>query len=174
MQIERRRLTDLKVLLHNETEALRKTFQSLEGSFKDSILEETKRLLPSLFVKQEVIPELSQQDEIIYTGVAKEWIGDILGMDFSPSNLHTELMDGSLLCRVMNTLKPGCIKKYYPNTKIKLLRQENIGFFITACESEFGLSPIQIFTANDLIDGNMKKVLGVLIEIMKLSNLAVL
>jgi len=120
-------------------------------------LEETKRLLPALFVIPEVIPELTQEEEKIYTGVAKEWIADILGMDFSPSNLHSELMDGSVLCRVMNTLKPGCIKKYYPNTKIKLLRQENIGFFITACESEFGLSPIQIFTANDLIDGNMKK-----------------
>jgi antitoxin component of RelBE/YafQ-DinJ toxin-antitoxin module len=171
LQIERRRLTDLKVLLHNETEALRKTFQSLEGSLNESILEETKRLLPALFVIPEVIPELTQEEEKIYTGVAKEWIADILGMDFSPSNLHSELMDGSVLCRVMNTLKPGCIKKYYPNTKIKLLRQENIGFFIAACESEYGLSPLQIFTADELINGNMKKVLGVLIEIMKLSNL---
>jgi len=72
----------------------------------------------------------------------------------------------------MNALKPGTIKKYYPNTKITMLRIENIGFFLNACETELGLTPTQLFNASDLIDGhNMKKVLSVLIEIMKVANI---
>jgi len=150
---------------------LRKTFQSLEGSLDNSILEETKKLLPSLFVKHSAIPELSPEEEVTYTGVIKEWIGDLMGIDLSQNNLHTELMDGGLLCKLMNTLKPGSVKKYYPNTKIKMLRLENFGFFVNACEAELGLAPFQLFTANDLIDQNMKKVISVLIEIMKLMSI---
>jgi len=171
MQIERRRLSDIKVLLNSEKEMLRKTFQSLEGSLDNSILEETKRLLPSLFVKHEAIPEITPEEEVTYTGVIKEWIGELLSIDLSQSNLQTELMDGGLLCKVMNKLRPGCIKKYYPKTKIKMLRLENIGFFINACESELAMAPFQLFTANDIIGGDMKKVVSVLIEIMKVANL---
>jgi len=173
MQVERRRLTDLKIILNNEREMLRKTFQSLESSYQNSsIIEETKKIIPSIFDQPESIPEISAEEVITYTGVTKEWIKELLGIDLSQSDLHIELVDGGLLCRLMNALRPGCIKKYYPNTKIKMLRLENIALFIAACEAELGLSPFQIFTANELMEGNMRKVLSVLIEIMKLSALS--
>jgi len=81
-------------------------------------------------------------------------------------------MDGTYLCQAMNLLKPGSIRKFYSHPKVTMLRIENIGFFLNACEAELSFSPFQLFSATDLIDGqNMRKVILVLVDIIKKVNL---
>jgi len=103
--------------------------------------------------------------------VIKEWL-EGLQIKLTKPNLHEELMDGHVLCQVMSIVKPGSISNFNPHPKSTMLQIENIGFFLNACETEFGFSPFELFSATDLIDGhNMKKVLQVLIGVMKKINI---
>jgi len=169
---EKQRIEQQKNKISEERDELRVAIEKLDPL----LFEQIKKALPSLFATSETIEDRRKQveeEQYQYNiSVVKEWLSDLLGKDFTLSNLHMELVDGSLLCKVMNIIIPGSIRKYYPSPKITMLRIENIGFFLGACERELGLSPFQLFSASELIDGlNIKKVVIVLIDIMKRVNL---
>merc|ERR1711953_172122 len=67
------------------------------------------------------------------------------------------LKDGRILCKLIDTLKPGVCRKPHDTSKTKLaaLRQnkenENISFFLNACE-QYGLNKSDLFQTVDLVE----------------------
>merc|ERR1719383_877995 len=60
------------------------------------------------------------------------------------------LKDGSVLCKLINRLKPGSVKKI--NTMNAPFKQrENIEFFLKGCEA-YGLKSQDLFQVNDLYE----------------------
>eukprot|EP00041_Stephanoeca_diplocostata_P026030 m.693873 g.693873 ORF g.693873 m.693873 type:complete len:185 (-) comp22876_c0_seq5:2093-2647(-) len=60
------------------------------------------------------------------------------------------LNDGSVLCKAMNVLKPGSIKKIN-DSKMAFKKMENIGNFLTAAQA-YGLKATDLFQTVDLYE----------------------
>jgi len=173
LQEERQKLDEQRQKVNEERDQLRKVVAKLAQDGSVAGIESLVKESLSSATKQESLDvRKHKQDEDLHNqhiAVIKEWLEGLLNINLAKENLHAVLIDGTILCRAMNVLKPGSIRKFYPSPKVNMLRIENIGFFLNTCESELGFSPFQLFSATDLIDGqNMKKVLLVLIDIMKM------
>lgn len=80
---------------------------------------------------------------------AQGWIETITGERFTGSFEDT-LRDGILLCKLMNTLHPGIIKKInVSGGDYKMM--DNISQFQKAA-SAYGVPEVDLFNANDLWD----------------------
>jgi len=81
--------------------------------------------------------------------------------------LRESLVDGVVLCKLANSIKPGCIAKYHRQPKLLMMKMENIGFFLTTCKTRFQVPSPMLFQPTDLHDdadvASMRKVLNVLI-----------
>jgi len=84
----------------------------------------------------------------------RQWIEavthDRLGADFADS-----LKSGVILCKLINAIKPGAIRNI-SNTKLAFQQMENIGNFLSACES-IGMKRHDLFQTVDLYE--KKKIL---------------
>lgn len=81
---------------------------------------------------------------------AQQWIESVIGERFPPGPYELVLRDGIILCKLMNKLTPGCIKKI--NTSggdYKMM--DNIGQFQKACTS-YGVPDVDLFQSTDLWD----------------------
>ncbi|XP_074661027.1 muscle-specific protein 20-like [Tubulanus polymorphus] len=93
---------------------------------------------------------------------AREWIEAIVGEKLTPGatgadNLHEALKDGKMLCKLINILAPGSVKKIN-DTKMAFKLMENIGNFLTAIE-RYGVSKTDAFQTVDLYENqNMTQV----------------
>lgn len=67
-----------------------------------------------------------------------------------PDKLHQGLKDGTYLCKLMNTLQPGAIKKVN-ESKMAFKQMENIGHFLSAGEA-YGLAKTDMFQTVDLYE----------------------
>lgn len=57
---------------------------------------------------------------------AQRWISFVLGEELvPPNNFHLALVDGTVLVRLVNKLRPGAIKKWNDNPLIKFKMVEN-------------------------------------------------
>lgn len=89
---------------------------------------------------------------------AVEWMEAVTGQPvcegetppLGPAKLQASLKDGIYLCKLMNTLQPGAIKKVN-ESKMAFKQMENIGHFLTALEA-YGLSKTDIFQTVDLYE----------------------
>lgn len=91
-----------------------------------------------------------------------EWIAAITGVEVpektGPDAFQEFLKSGTLLCQLLNTLKPGSTRTPHDTSKTRLaaLRKnkenENISFFLTGCE-QYGLNKQDLFQTVDLVDG---------------------
>jgi len=83
-----------------------------------------------------------------------EWIGGLIGesFDFSGSmdNFQEQLKDGQKLCKLMNAVKPGSIKKINAG-KLVFKWMENLENFNQACKS-VGVPEMETFQAVDLTE----------------------
>ncbi|XP_063039905.1 calponin-1-like isoform X1 [Engraulis encrasicolus] len=77
------------------------------------------------------------------------WIGEITG-ETLPDNFMAGLKDGVLLCKLINVLHPGSVKKINTGTQ-NWHQLENIGHFIRAI-TDYGLKPVDLFESNDLFE----------------------
>ena len=86
---------------------------------------------------------------------AVDWIQRIieidLGFDGTQQSLVESLKDGRHLCKLINTIQPGSVKKVN-ESKMAFKMMENIGNFLSACEA-YGLSKTDIFQTVDLYEG---------------------
>lgn len=94
---------------------------------------------------------------------AMEWIAGVLGHGNHESvckenevtemcQVVTPLKNGVALCQVINTIKPGSVKKI--NTSTMAFKQmENIGCFLRACE-ELGVAKGDLFQTVDLFESD--------------------
>lgn len=64
--------------------------------------------------------------------------------------VHDILKDGIILCELINTLQPGSVKKIN-HQKMPFFKMENIGNFLSACES-YGVAKSDLFQTVDLYE----------------------
>jgi len=62
------------------------------------------------------------------------------------------LHDGVIICKAMNAVKPGAIKKIN-ESKMPFKQMENIANFLKACRTELNMAEFDLFTSADLYDG---------------------
>jgi hypothetical protein len=61
---------------------------------------------------------------------------------FPAGSFHEALKDGVYLCKLINTIQPGSVKKVN-TTKMAFKQMENIGNFLTGCENP---DPLEVRT----------------------------
>jgi hypothetical protein len=87
---------------------------------------------------------------------AQRWIEAVVGEKF-PSDFHTSLKDGLILCKLANKLKPGSVPQV-GTQKAPFIQMENIGRFLKAV-SAYGLPATDQFMTVDLFEAkNMNQV----------------
>lgn len=94
---------------------------------------------------------------------AKVWMeavtGETLKGDASSGNLVEVLKDGAFLCKVINVLQPGSVRKVNAS-KMAFKQMENIGNFLAGCEA-YGVPRTDMFQTVDLYEGqNMPQVIN--------------
>jgi len=98
---------------------------------------------------------------------ARDWIGAIVGTPLEGS-LQEALKSGTVLCTLVNTIKPGCCKSP-SNMAAPFKQMENIGNYLAACKA-LGQRPQESFQTVDLYeDRNMG---AVVIQLHSLGRLA--
>ena len=76
-----------------------------------------------------------------------------------PTLFHEDLKNGVYLCNLINVIRPGSVKKIN-TSKMAFKMMENIGNFLSACES-VGLSKMDLFQTVDLYEAeNMPQVVN--------------
>lgn len=86
----------------------------------------------------------------------KQWLETILGRNLGDDPLQQILKDGTVLCELMNIIKPGsCVYKKSPGL---FIQRENINSFIMSARS-VGVPDYELFQSNDLLENkNFKQV----------------
>eukprot|EP01120_Amphizonella_sp_Union-15-10_P010425 TRINITY_DN416_c0_g1_i1.p1 TRINITY_DN416_c0_g1~~TRINITY_DN416_c0_g1_i1.p1 ORF type:complete len:314 (+),score=69.27 TRINITY_DN416_c0_g1_i1:89-1030(+) len=103
-----------------------------------------------------------------------EWIEFTLGEKLEPpDDLWKALKSGIILCRLLNKVKPGSIKKFNSPKKNKelhpLMERENIGLYLEACW-KLGVQSSDMFITSDLHGKRyMKQVLQNIAAISQIS-----
>ena len=96
-------------------------------------------------------PELEAQ--------ATDWMNRVVGEPFPDGSFHDALKDGVYLCKLINTIQPGSVKKVN-SSKMAFKMMENIGNFLAACEL-YGLTKADLFQTVDLYEAeNMPQVIN--------------
>ena len=90
----------------------------------------------------EVTRKQEQKYDIIAEQEAVDWINSVLGGTelgdaYGKDAVQEKLKDGIILCKLMNTLQPGAIKKIHPANSNSFRHMENISNFLKAVE-EYG------------------------------------
>lgn len=81
---------------------------------------------------------------------AQEWVESILGRKFPSGVLYEDyLRDGTVLCELMNKIKPGAIPKINASGSSDFKMMENINKFQAACKA-YGVSDVDVFQTVDL------------------------
>jgi len=87
-------------------------------------------------------------------GKVLEWIASHIGESFdcsgSTDNFQEQLKDGQKLCKLMNALQPGTIKKIN-TSKLVFKMMENLENFNQACKA-YGVPEMETFQAVDLTE----------------------
>jgi len=79
------------------------------------------------------------------------WIEAVTGEQFKSDDFQESLQDGTLLCKLANTIKPGSIPKINTSS-LAFMKMENIGYFLKAAEG-MGLKRHDSFQTVDLFEG---------------------
>jgi len=83
---------------------------------------------------------------------------------------HEWLKDGTVLCKLINKLQPGAVKKVH-NTNLAFKQMENISAFLSALPS-FGVRPEDTFQTADLFEGvNMAAVQTCLESVRRIADM---
>jgi transgelin len=82
---------------------------------------------------------------------AQEWIEEITGIQFE-GTFQEALMNGIILCKLMNKLKPGSVPKINDPATMPFKKMENIANAIKALRS-LGMKEFEMFGTPDLYDG---------------------
>ena len=82
---------------------------------------------------------------------------DLKGLE-EASDVQAKLKDGVILCKLINAIEPGSVKKINEKNQA-FSHMENIGSFLNACES-LGCAKLDLFQTVNLYEGtNMAQVI---------------
>jgi len=116
----------------------------------------------SEIMKSEKLEEVEKKGKEI-----TQWIEAILKEELPKSSLRESLLDGVILCKLVNAICPGALKRYHKKPRMLAMKIENIGFFLATCKTRLNLPPALLFQPTDIHDdsnnlASMSKVLNVL------------
>ncbi|KAI9310716.1 kinase-like domain-containing protein [Dichotomocladium elegans] len=99
---------------------------------------------------------------------ARQFVESTLNITLESDDLHRELRDGVLLCRLVNVLKPGTITSIKQMNK-PFMKMENISYFLQGAR-ELGLQPSELFQTVDLYEAkDMGAVVNTLLTLARVS-----
>lgn len=114
---------------------------------------------PSYGLSRECAMKSQAKFDLERAQTALDWVEQMIGekLDYPGGDgikdsleFGTILKDGSVLCKLINRLQPGAVKKI--NTmKAPFKQRENIEMFLKGCEA-YGLKPQDLFQVNDLYE----------------------
>nr|XP_020641930.1 LIM and calponin homology domains-containing protein 1 isoform X2 [Pogona vitticeps] len=81
---------------------------------------------------------------------AQQWIEQVTGRSFGDKDFRAGLENGVLLCELLNSIKPGLIRKIN-RLPTPIAGLDNIALFLKGCK-ELGLKESQLFDPSDLQD----------------------
>ncbi|KAJ2655596.1 Protein kinase of the Mitotic Exit Network [Coemansia sp. RSA 1200] len=118
------------------------------------------------FQPEELLGQLKAEQLSRNYDVAAKFIEAVLGLHVDASRLNEGLRDGVILCRLINALRPGAVKRI--NTKaLPFTQMENISNFLAAAQ-KLGLDSADLFQTVDLYEGkNMPRVVMTLLTIAR-------
>ncbi|KAJ1799643.1 Protein kinase of the Mitotic Exit Network [Coemansia sp. RSA 2399] len=118
------------------------------------------------FQPEELFGQLKAEQVSRNYDMAARFIEAVLGQHVDASRLNESLRDGVVLCRLINTLRPGAVKRI--NTKtLPFTQMENISNFLAAAQ-KLGLDSADLFQTVDLYEGkNMPRVVMTLLTIAR-------
>ncbi|XP_054846291.1 LIM and calponin homology domains-containing protein 1 isoform X2 [Eublepharis macularius] len=102
---------------------------------------------------------------------AQQWIEQATGRNFGDKDFRSGLENGVLLCELLNTIKPGVVKKIN-RLSTPIAGLDNIALFLRGCK-ELGLKGSQLFDPGDLQDTSSKATTKNLDGSRKLKNVLV-
>jgi len=125
-------------------------------------MKKTSKRTVSEIMKSEKTEEVEKKSKEI-----SKWIEDTLKEELPKSNLRESLLDGVVLCKLVNALAPGALKRFHKKPRMLAMKIENIGFFLATCKTRLNLPPALLFQPTDIHDdsnnlNSMSKVLNVL------------
>ncbi|XP_058887685.1 calponin-3-like isoform X1 [Acipenser ruthenus] len=132
--------------------------REVQQSWSSSVLTTLYSLLYSVPLVFKLKPDLiAQKYDYQKEEELRVWIEDVTGMQIGGENFQKGLKDGVILCKLINKLQPGSVKKIN-HSQLNWHMLENLGNFIKAILA-YGMKPNDIFEANDLFEsGNMTQV----------------
>jgi hypothetical protein len=114
---------------------------------------------PSYGLSRECAMKSQAKFDLERAQMALDWCEEMVGqkLDYSDGSAIKDslefgalLKDGSILCQLINRLRPGSVKKI--NTmKAPFKQRENIELFVKGCEA-YGLKAQDLFQVNDLYE----------------------
>ncbi|KAJ2801832.1 Protein kinase of the Mitotic Exit Network, partial [Coemansia helicoidea] len=118
------------------------------------------------FRPEELLGQLKAEQLSRNYDMAVRFIDAVLGLQLEACSLREDLRDGVVLCRLINALRPGAVKRI--NTKgLPFTQMENISNFLAAAQS-LGLASSDLFQTVDLYEGkNMSRVVMTLLTIAR-------
>ncbi|KAJ1854721.1 Protein kinase of the Mitotic Exit Network [Coemansia sp. RSA 638] len=118
------------------------------------------------FRPEQLFGQLKAEQQTRNYDTAARFIETVLGEHVDACTLRDTLRDGVVLCRLINTLRPGAVKRI--NTKrLPFVQMENISNFLAAAQS-LGLDSSDLFQTVDLYEGkNMPRVIMTLLAIAR-------
>lgn len=102
---------------------------------------------------------------------AQKWIEQATGRTFGDKDFRTGLENGVLLCELLNSIKPGLVKKIN-RLPTPIAGLDNIALFLRGCK-ELGLKESQLFDPGDLQDSSSRATVKNLDGSRKLKNVLV-
>ena len=104
---------------------------------------------------------------VSFLGVLEE--PDIFSNISGPSEVQKYLKNGTILCKLMNKIKPASIKHFDHNPRTPFQKMENISLFNEAIRL-YGVQSEYVFVTNDLFE--KKNMVQVLIGLRALGTIA--
>ncbi|KAJ2848071.1 Protein kinase of the Mitotic Exit Network, partial [Coemansia brasiliensis] len=119
------------------------------------------------FRPEELFGQLKAEQQSRNHDTAVKFIEAVLGEHLDTCTLRESLRDGVVLCRLINALRPGSVKRI--NTKrLPFTQMENISNFLAAAQ-KLGLDSSDLFQTVDLYEGkNMPRVIMTLLAIARI------
>jgi len=94
-----------------------------------------------------------------------EWINTLILNSLDKNrDLCSQLKDGILLCKLLNVIRPGIIKRFNEKASTPFKQMENIEYYLKACQ-RMGVPSINLFTTNDLFEKEKIEVSKILMNL---------
>lgn len=93
-----------------------------------------------------------EQDNYIFRKLARNWVEQVTG-DVLVGEFGIALKDGQVLCKLINTIKPGSVGKI-ETASMAFKQMENISNFLKACRA-VGMIEHEMFETVDLYESKV-------------------